>query len=192
MRIGVARKQVWLRMLVGAGLVLIAAVNVLLGGLQGIHAVLISDTSILAKVSRDIANLIYLLYVKTGPFLERAWQVAPVPDFRTQTFLNVDFISHPGNIGWAFFIALGVLGRMIWQSGTALKAEIRKSEKEARGLHWQRELGAASHSGDQFDIVVHLPSDDEWFKRPLGMIVIGVAITALAQWVNLRLGLATL
>ena len=46
--------------------------------------------------------------------------------------------------------------------------------------------------GDRPDVLqinIELDQKDQWYKRPIGLLFIGIAIAVLAQWANLKFGL---
>jgi hypothetical protein len=42
---------------------------------------------------------------------------------------------------------------------------------------------------DILQINIELDQKDQWYKRPMGLLFIGLAIAVLAQWANLTFGL---
>ena len=42
---------------------------------------------------------------------------------------------------------------------------------------------------DVLQINIELDQKDQWYKRPVGLLLLGVAIAIMGQWVNLQFGL---
>jgi len=93
------------------------------------------------------------------------------------------------------FIALcGAIGRIMWDSAANLSARVAKTIRKVEELGWEQELmGQKGHVAgakpDVLQINIDLEQKDQWYKRPIGLILLGVAIAALGQWVNLQFGL---
>lgn len=186
MDIGTAIRKVRVRRTLGGIFLVFALLFVLLGGLKGLYGILVADATFTSRFSAGIASLIRQLYEHTTG-IDLAWRLAPAPDFRS--------LNNPGNIGFIFCIAIGCIGRYIWDSGSNLQIEIVKAKKRAQGRKWERELEGETSGGQRgvnINIVVNPTPEDEWYKKPGGIILIGVATAALGQWLNLLLGLAKL
>ena len=39
---------------------------------------------------------------------------------------------------------------------------------------------------DVLQINIELEQKDQWYKRPIGLLLLGVALAVLGQWVNLK------
>ena len=42
---------------------------------------------------------------------------------------------------------------------------------------------------DVLQINIELEQKDQWYKRPVGLVLLGVAIAIFGQWLNLQFGL---
>lgn len=45
---------------------------------------------------------------------------------------------------------------------------------------------------DVLQINIELEQEDEWYKRPVGLFLLGGAIAVFGQWLNLQFGLVKL
>jgi hypothetical protein len=132
--------------------------------------------------------LISTLFQSNG-FAMWLWKYAPVIETRN--------INSPENWGFFLLIICSVIGRVIWDSATRLSQRIGKIVLKVEENAWEREL--MSQQGqvvaartDILEINIELQQKDEWYGRPIGIILLAVAATVLGQWCNLTFGLAKL
>lgn len=183
-----ARQRIFKQRILAACIMLLSLLLFVCAALKGLYFSFNNDNTALAPVSHTIQSLVYLIYQRTN-FLMWFWNLAPVPTSRA---LNV-----PGNWGLLFVLVFGVIGRTMWDSAASLSARIRKTLAKVEELGWERELMAqqgitSNGSHDTLQITIALDQKDEWYQRPVGMLLIGIAVTVLAQWANLQFGLVKL
>jgi hypothetical protein len=83
---------------------------------------------------------------------------------------------------------------LIWDSASHLAARIKRTIQRVEELGWEQTLLGqqgqfAGQKPDVLQINIDLEQRDQWYKRPLGLLLLGIAIAVLAQWANLRFGL---
>ena len=66
-----------------------------------------------------------------------------------------------------------------------MKVEEQGWEQELMNQHGQ----ISGVKPDVLQINIELDQKDQWYKRPVGLILLGVAIAILGQWANLQFGL---
>lgn len=142
------------------------------------------DASGFASISRFVHSVINTLFEHTR-FLSWVWQVAPVGNLRQ--------LNTAGNFGMLLIICCGAFGRLIWDSASRLSTRIKKTLQRVEERGWELALSgqdaAERPKPDVLQIEIELHQSDQWHKRPLGMLLIGVAIAVLGQWANLQFGL---
>lgn len=82
----------------------------------------------------------------------------------------------------------------MWDSASHLSLRVKKTIQRVEELGWERELMGQSGQisegkPDVLQINIELDQKDQWYKRPLGLLLLGIAIAVLGQWANLRFGL---
>lgn len=163
----------------------VSAVVFLVSALKSIAWAVHSDTTALASLAQGIQRLIHLVYEKTQ-FLSWVWQVAPV--------VNPRELNSSGNYGVLFITCCGALGHLMLDSANHLSVRIKKTIRRVEEFGWEQALlaqqGLASgQKPDVLQINIDLQQKDQWYKRPHGLILLGVAIAVLGQWANLQFGL---
>lgn len=184
MDLGTAIKRVRAKRISGGILILLGLLLLVTGGLKGLYFVLTSDATITSKLSIGIASLIQKLYQHTQS-IDWIWRLAPAPNSRQ--------LNSAGNFGFVFCMAVLFVGRSLWDSASSLQKAIMKAKDEAQRKKWERELGqreVAAQRDLRMNVVVKSMPEDEWYKKPFGIIVLGIAVATLGQWINLALGLA--
>ncbi|MEC5400106.1 YniB family protein [Uliginosibacterium sp. H1] len=185
MRIYEAQRRVWrLRAISSVVLVAFSAV-LLISGLKSIAWAVQGDATAFAPVARGVLRIIHVLYEKTQ-FLSWGWQVAPIANPRE--------LNSSGNYGFLFIICCVALGRLMWDSASHLSARIRKTILRVEELGWEQALLAqqglaVGQKPDVLQINIDLQQKDQWYKRPMGLVLLGIAIAVLGQWANLQFGL---
>jgi len=157
----------------------------ILAALKSVYFSMAGDASAFTGISQAVQRLVQLIYDKTQ-FLSLFWKWAPV--------VNPQALNTPGNYGMLFITLCGAIGHIMWDSAANLSARIAKTIQKVEELGWEQELmgqkGLASGvKPDMLQINIDLEQKDQWYKRPIGLILIGVAIATLGQWVNLQFGL---
>lgn len=181
-----AIKKVRVKRTFAAVFVVFASLFVLTGALKAAYAILASDTTAMSRISLGLASLIWQIYDHTR-VIEWVWRWAPMPDSRK--------LNSAGNFGFVFCLCIGFIGSYLWGSASSLQNEIAKALERAQRKRWERELDGETAERPrvaQVNIFINPVSEDAWYQKPLGMILIGVAIGTLGQWTNLMLGLVKL
>lgn len=153
--------------------------------LKSIYFAMANDTTALSVLSRAIRRLVYFIYERTQ-FVSWVWDWAPVA--------NPKIINSSGNFGLLFIVTCGAIGRTMWDSAAHLSSRITRTIHRIEEFGWEQALLAqqgiiAGTKPDVLLINIDLDQKDQWYKRPIGLILIGVAIAVLGQWANLKFGL---
>jgi hypothetical protein len=116
------------------------------------------------------------------------WEWAPV--------INPRGWRATGNWGFLLLVVIGAIGRIIWDSAGKLSARVAATIRKVEELGWEQELlrqgGRTTYvKPDVLRINIDLNQDEEWFKRPVGMTLIGVATAIIGQLAIVKLGLTT-
>lgn len=170
--------------------IVVMALSVLLLACTALKSVYLSmsgDTSVFTPLSREIQRLIYFIYERTQSFAW-FWKWAPI--------MSTKELNTPGNLGFLLIIVCGFIGRTIWDSASNLSFRINKTILKVEEIGWEQELLAqrghiTGTKPDVLQINIELEEKDQWYKRPIGIILIGVAVAILGQWLNLQFGLIT-
>ena len=143
------------------------------------------DTAAWFPLSQAIQRAVYFIYERTQ-FISWVWQWAPV--------INPKELNSSGNFGFLFIVFCNALGRIMWDSASRLKSRIDDNIKRVEERVWEQELLAqqgmvTGAKPDDLQINIELEQKNQWYKRPIGIILLGVAIGILVQWANLKFGL---
>jgi hypothetical protein len=182
-----ARKRVLRDRLVAAAIMIVAALFFVCSALKGLYFVMQSDISPVESLARGISGLIYMIYQRTQ-LIAWVWEWAPVINPRTW--------NSPANLGFLLWAVIGAIGRTMWDSAGKLSARITATIRKVEELGWERELlrqgGQTTYAKpDVLQINIDLKQDEEWFKRPVGMTLLGVATVIIGQLAIVKLGLTT-
>lgn len=185
MKIFEAKKRVTKLRMISAILMVASILFALCSILKSLYFILEEDSSPLFPITTGIRRLVYFAYEQTQ-FISWIWEQAPVVTPHT--------INASGNLGFLLVVCCGTLGRVMWDSASDLASRIRQTIRKVEEIGWEQSLlmqQGISH-GEKPDILqinIELDQKDQWYKRPIGLIVIGIAIAVLAQWANLKFGL---
>jgi hypothetical protein len=187
MNIAEAKHAVVKYRIAGAALMFISVLFSVCAGLKTVYFATANDVSPLVGLARQLRLAVYFIYEKTQA-ASYIWEWAPVIDpFHLNTAANFVFL---------LIVIVGTIGRLIWDSAAHLARRIRDAEQAAEAHGWQRQLGAgpshATAAPDRININIELDQKDQWYKRPLGIVLLALAGGVLLQWLNLKLGLAKL
>jgi hypothetical protein len=132
-----------------------------------------------------IRYFIELIYWHTQ-FASYFWNAAPIIDMHSW--------NTPGNFGFIFTALSWLIGCSFWGNATLLSSRIASTRKRVEEIRWENELlGQQNIAGgerpDLLQVNIAIDQQDQWYKKPMGMILIGVAIAVLAQLINLKFGL---
>ena len=163
----------------------VSSIFIVVSGLKSVGWAVHGDTTPFAVVGNAIQRLVYYVFEQTQ-FLSWVWQVAPIANPRE--------LNSTGNLGFFFIASCGALGRLMWDSASHLSRRIKETIRRVEEVGWEQSLLAkqgqiAGRAPDVLQITIDLEQKDQWYKRPLGLVLIGVAIAVLGQWANLRFGL---
>ena len=188
MRIAEARKQVARGRLIGALLLVFAAALFLIAGLKGIYFSQQGDKIALAPLSLLLQRGVYFIYEHTQ-FASWLWTFAPTPTVRPLDTL--------GNYGFLLIASCLAIGRVIWDSADHLSSRIKAATKRVEEAAWEQELHAkqgrvSAPRPDVLNLNIELDQRDQWYKRPVGLVLLAIAGAVAAQMLNLSLGLAKL
>lgn len=185
MKIFEAKKRITRQRLVAVIVMVAATLFLACAGLKSAYFTLNGDTSALSSLSRGLQRLIYAVYERTQ-FISWFWELAPV--------INPKEPNTPGNFSFLFIVVCGAIGRIMWDSASNLSSRIKKTIQRVEELGWERELMAQQGhvpgaKPDVLQINIELDQKDQWYKRPIGLLLLGVAIAIVGQWANLQFGL---
>lgn len=185
MKISEAKKRITKQRIVSVVVILAALIFLVCAALKSIYLSLDGDTTALSSASRAIQRLVYFIYERTQ-LISWFWTWAPV--------LNPRELNTTGNWGGLFIVICGFIGRVMWDSASHLSLRVKKTIQRVEELGWERELMGQSGQisegkPDVLQINIELDQKDQWYKRPLGLLLLGIAIAVLGQWANLRFGL---
>jgi hypothetical protein len=185
MKIYEAQHRVWRLRAISLTVLVAFSGFLMVAGLKSIAWAVQGDSTAFAPFAQGVLRIIRALYEKTQ-FLSWGWQVAPIANPRE--------LNSPGNYGFLFIICCGALGRVMWDSASHLSARIKKTLLRVEELGWEQSLLAqqglvSREKPDALQINIDLQQKDQWYKRPIGLVLIGIAIAVLGQWANLQFGL---
>lgn len=185
MKIFKAKKRITRQRVVAVVIMVASMLLLACAALKSAYFTLSGDTSALSSLSRALQRLIYAVYEKTQ-FVSWFWEVAPV--------INPKEPNTSGNFSFLFIVVCGAIGRIMWDSASNLSSRIKKTIQRVEELGWERELMGqhGQFSGAKPDVLqinIELDQKDQWYKRPIGLLLIGVAIAIVGQWANLQFGL---
>lgn len=155
--------------------------------LKSIYFSMNGDATAFASISQGIQRGIYFIYQRTQ-FLSWFWETAPI---FTPKVLNTS-----GNFGLLFIAVCGAIGRIIWDSATNLSNRISKTILKVEEIGWERELmkqngQIQTEKVDLLQINIDLKQEDQWYTRPIGLVLLGIAVAVLGQLANLKFGLVS-
>lgn len=185
MKIYEAKRRVTRQRILSLAIMVIAAILFVLAILKSIYFAMANDTSGFSVISQGIQRIVGLIY-KNTQFLSLFWQWAPV--------FNPQVLNTPGNYGMFFITLCGAIGRVMWDSADNLSSRIAKTIRKVEEIGWEQELMGQKETAERtkpdiLQINIELDQKDQWYKRPVGLILIGIAIAVLGQWINLQFGL---
>lgn len=118
-------------------------------------------------------------------FLSIFWEMVPV--------LMTEEINSVGNYYALFLLCVIALSSQMLKSADHLNNRIKKAYQKAEERGWINQMeGRENRSITQHDITsieINLNNKDQWYARPVGIIVLAVASGLLLQIANLILGL---
>jgi hypothetical protein len=79
----------------------------------------------------------------------------------------------------------------MWSSASHLASRISQTIQRVEESGWEQALLAQQGQvigakPDILQINIELDQKDQWYKRPIGLVLIGIAIAVLGQWANLK------
>ncbi len=188
MKIYEARKRITRQWMLAMVIMLVSMLLLVCAALKSIYFSMAGDTTVFASLSRSVQRLVHFIFEKTQ-FVSWFWEFAPV--------INLKEPNTTANLGFLFVVVCSAMGRMMWDSASSLSSRIKKILRRVEERGWEQELLAqggqiAGSKPDVLQINIELEEKDQWQKRPLGLVLIGIAITVVGQWLNLQLGFAKL
>lgn len=183
-----AKKWIKMQRSLAAAIWVISALLFACAALKSIHVSMEGGTTALSPLTHGIQRGVYSIYQATQ-FASMLWEWAPV--------LNPQVLNTSGNFGFLLIVIAGAIGRMIWASAADLSARIAKTIKKVEELGWEQELRGqrgqiTNAKPDVLQINIDLNQKDQWYKRPVGLILLGVAVAVLGQLANLKFGFVKL
>lgn len=169
-------------LMIGAGLLFVCT------GIKSVYFSLANDVSAFSAVSRGIQRLLYLVYENTQQ-ISWVWERAPV--------IDPSVLLSQGNLGALLTVIVGAIGRIMWDSASLLSKRIKEAEELVQSERWRRDLQGQQGQvlvarTDVLEINIELDQKDQWYKRPLGLLVLALIGGVVLAWLNLKLGLAKL
>jgi len=188
MKIGDAQKGVKRRYVIGVFTMIISALFILCSIMKTTYLGIHGDRSAFATLTARLEDFINFVYQNTQ-FISLIWDWAPV--------YKPKELNDSGNLEFAICAWCYLTGQLIFSSGSTLSARIKKTKDRVEELLWEQSLlrdeGVTTGAKpDILQVTVELGDKDQWYKRPLGLLVIGIAVAVIAQWANLKFGFAKL
>jgi hypothetical protein len=185
MKISEAKSRIARHRIIAAAVMITAMLLLACAVFKSIYFSVEGDTTALSFLSRAIQRLVYFIYERTQ-FVSWFWELAPV--------IKPEELNTTGNWGFLFVAVCGAIGRTMWGSASNLSLRIKKTIQRVEEFGWEQELmgqhGQISRTKpDLLQITIELDKKDQWYKRPIGLLLLGVAIAILGQWLNLQFGL---
>lgn len=185
MKIYEAKRRVTRQRILAAVVMLVSILLISCAALKSIYFSMAADTTAFSSLSRLVLRLVYYIYERTQ-FVSWFWEWAPV--------INQKELNTPGNLGFLFVVVCGVIGRTMWDSASSLSSRIKKTIQKIEELGWEQEIMAqrgriSGATPDVLQINIELEQKDQWYKRPVGLLLLGAAIAICGQWLNLQFGL---
>lgn len=179
-----AMRVVRRRKVISIGVICIAFLFLVFGALKSFAWAASTDSSMLAPVTRTGHEFVVMLYQRTQ-FLSWFWELGPV--------LSLTDLNSPGNYSFLFLLVYMFLMRVIWDSAIHLDHRIKSTLQQAEERSWERQLSHSKVTTQENSMVlelrIQLGQKDQWYKRPLGIVLLTVAGGVVLQWLSLRLGL---
>jgi len=188
MKIYEAKKRITRQRICATIVMVVSMLFFACAALKSIYFSMAGDTTAFSPLSRGIQRLVYFIYERTQ-FVSWVWEKAPV--------INPKELNTPGNLGFLFVVVSGAIGQTMWASASNLSLRIKKTILRIEELGWEQELLAqrgqmTGAKPDVLQINIELEQKDQWYKRPAGLLLLGVTIAIFGQWLNLKFGLAKL
>lgn len=180
-----AKKRVIYWRVLAIVLMLTSALFFVCGVLNGLYAGVVGDTGPFQFISHLIQNAVIFVYERTN-IIKLIYKIAPTPSLQT--------LNSSDNLGIVFETCCFAIGRVIWNSASHLNNRIAKTLQNAEEQVWKQDLlqqrGQLNGVKTDFlQISIELEQKDQWYKRPSGFVLLGVAVAVIAQLVNLEFGL---
>lgn len=185
MKIYEAKKRVTRQRILAMVVMVVSILFFACAALKSIYFSMAGETTAFSSLSLGVQRLVYFIYEKTQ-FFSWFWECAPV--------INPKEPNTPGNLGFLFVVVCGAIGRTMWDSASSLSSRIKKTILKVEEFGWEKELMAqrgqmTGAKPDALQINIELEQKDQWYKRPVGLVLLGVAIVIFGQWLNLQFGL---
>lgn len=163
-----------------------AMLFLLVGAQKTLYILLQQAQGPFSRIAESIQTLIGAVYENTQ-FLGVIWETAPVATYPQE-------LNSSGNWGFVFIMAILLLGRVMWDSASVLAQRIKRTRERVQELRWEREMDGkapvpSSDDANLIQVTVDLERKERWYKRPAGIVLLGIAIAVAGQWLNLRLGI---
>ncbi|MFZ3117560.1 MAG: YniB family protein [Variovorax sp.] len=188
MKISEAKSRITRHRIFAAVIMITATLLLACAALKSIYFSVEGDRTALASLSQTLQRIVYFVYKRTQ-FVSWFWEWSPV--------IKSNELNTTGNWGFLFVVVCGAIGRTMWDSASNLSLRIKRTIHRVEELGWEQEL--MGHRGqiagarpDVLQINIELDQKDQWYKRPIGLLLLGVAIAILGQWLNLQFGLVKL
>jgi YniB-like protein len=180
-----AKKRVTKQRIISAAIIIVSVIFFVLVVLKSIYISVADNPPIFHDINIEIQRLVQPIY-KSTHFLLWFWKWTPVP--------NIMALNTSGNYGLLFILLCGAIGRIMWQSAEILSSRLSRMTQKIKDLEWEREIirqhdQSVDAELDMLQINIELERKEQWYKRPVGLLLFGVAVAVLGQWANLRFGL---
>jgi len=167
-----ARRQVWIRGFYGVVIMALAAIWVVLVGVKDLYR---RPPSRLFPVPGEQHLRQFI-----GPLVEDsavlAWLWGLLPTWNWVYTL------------WIFVLWFS-LGAWLVHSAQELYGDIRLTRRERQRDEWGRSLGGARLAQETRPMVIDAVSEDHWYKKPTGIVGLGVVVQMVTMVIKWLLGL---
>jgi hypothetical protein len=171
-----ARKQFW------GGWAIIGAMSIalVLCMMKIIYYATSGPGSVLFSHPRRVINDWLIELYNTSPFFPAVWPYVPHP--ATSPLLSVD------NLWFAVLVAITACGILMRNSGENLRHRIAAERQKAEGEGWKRSMTGELPRPDVLALQIVLTAKDQWYKRPGGIlllgVIVGLATLILGKWLG--------
>jgi hypothetical protein len=171
MTLPAARKRAWAGQFLGGALMALALFGLLLSLSKLVYVSRPTDFFIFAIPKRGIDRVVETIF--QGPSLASlVWDVIPIPDFiNLITVGNGGYILLLCGVGW---------GTSLYDGAQHLQCRIRNIEADLEADQGSNTLGDGETTATMSAVAIQLEPRDQWSKRPLGVVSLGVMIPVLS------------
>ena len=133
--------------------------------------------SVLFSHPRRVINDWLIELYNTSPLFPAVWPYIPYPS--TSPLLSTD------NLWLAVWAAIIAYGYFMRDSGDHLRKRIAAVRRRAQDKRWERSLTGDLPRPDVLVVQIDLTTRDQWYKRPVGIVLLAVIVLLIGRLFNL-------